>query len=386
MPSPSRRFDLETYLGLVTRYGATLMHIAPPIAIALLHTPLLDDYAARRKSGQVKAASNAAAAMDLSTVRALFSGGAPTPPQVIRGLYERLGLPLHLGYGTTETASVSQTLGASYAPDSAALQEIGSVGALCGGVQVSIQQDGDAAAAAEGYEARLAEFRRQCDEKRSKGIEAPSGARTLPGQVRVRSSNNMLGYYSGLASSAAASCIDAGLTREAFSDDGQWYLTGDEGVVDRHGSLWITGRIKELIKVRGFQVAPAELDDVVSQRPDVVADVATTGEEAAGGHGEERIVVYLTLKAATTATATVRRERKDEAATVEALHEWLKQRLARYKWPAAYVVVDVIPKSPSGKVVRRKLKEAIDAQGSSSSVRRYEPAAAATTTKRDSKM
>ena len=145
------------------------------------------------------------------------------------------------------------------------------------------------------------------------------------GEIQVRSDSVMAGYLPDDA------------TAEAFSDG--YYRTGDVGNLDADGFLRITDRSKEMIKVRGFQVAPAEIEAVLHGHP-AVADCAVFGvPDAADG---EAIV------------AAVARSGAVEAAELIAL---IGDRLASYKRPSRVVFVEEIPRLPSGKVLRRVLKE-----------------------------
>ncbi|BBZ21273.1 class I adenylate-forming enzyme family protein [Mycolicibacterium gadium] len=146
-----------------------------------------------------------------------------------------------------------------------------------------------------------------------------------PGEIQVRSGSAMAGY---LPDSATAG---------AFSDG--WYRTGDVGYLDADGWLRITDRSKEMIKVRGFQVAPAEIEAVLHGHP-AVEDCAVFGiPDAANG---EAIVAAVKARSAVEA---------DE------LIGLITRELASYKRPGRVVFVDEIPRLPSGKVLRRVLKE-----------------------------
>jgi acyl-CoA synthetase (AMP-forming)/AMP-acid ligase II len=145
------------------------------------------------------------------------------------------------------------------------------------------------------------------------------------GEIQARSDSLMAGY------------LPAEATAEAFSDG--WYRTGDVGHLDAGGWLRITDRSKEMIKVRGFQVAPAEIEAVLHGHP-AVADCAVFGiPDPTDG---EAVV------AAVAAAEPV------EPAELVAL---VANRLASYKRPSRIVFVAEIPRLPSGKVLRRVLKE-----------------------------
>jgi long-chain acyl-CoA synthetase len=146
-----------------------------------------------------------------------------------------------------------------------------------------------------------------------------------PGEIQVRSDSVMAGY---LPDSAAS---------EAFSDG--WYRTGDVGHIDAEGWLRITDRSKEMIKVRGFQVAPAEIEAVLHGHP-AVEDCAVFG--VPDTNSGEAIVV---------AVKTNRSVDPDELVAL------IGDRLASYKRPSQIMFVDEVPRLPSGKVLRRVLKE-----------------------------
>lgn len=145
------------------------------------------------------------------------------------------------------------------------------------------------------------------------------------GEIQVRSASAMAGYLPDDA------------TADAF-DDG-WYRTGDIGRLDRDGWLRITDRLKEMIKVRGFQVAPAEVEAVLHGHP-AVADCAVFGvpDDADG----EAVVAAVAAGKPVTAAELI---------------TLVGERLSRYKRPSRVVFVDAIPRLPSGKVLRRVLRD-----------------------------
>jgi long-chain acyl-CoA synthetase len=159
-------------------------------------------------------------------------------------------------------------------------------------------------------------------------VSLETGAPVRPGEtgeIQARSPSLMAGY------------LPAEATAAAFCDG--WYRTGDVGNIDADGWLRLTDRSKEMIKVRGFQVAPAEVEAILHGHP-AVADCAVFGTPDPA-HGEAVI-------AAVTLDATV-----DPAELIALVGD----KLASYKRPSRVVVVDEIPRLPSGKVLRRVLKE-----------------------------
>jgi long-chain acyl-CoA synthetase len=148
------------------------------------------------------------------------------------------------------------------------------------------------------------------------------------GEIEARSTSLMAGY------------LPAEATGEVIRDG--WYRTGDVGWLDADGWLRITDRLKEMIKVRGFQVAPAEIEAVLHGHP-AVKDCAVFG--VPDGINGEAIVAAVAVRAPV-----------DEAVAA-ALTARVEHKLASYKRPSRVVFVDDIPRLPSGKVLRRVLKE-----------------------------
>jgi acyl-CoA synthetase (AMP-forming)/AMP-acid ligase II len=129
-------------------------------------------------------------------------------------------------------------------------------------------------------------------------------------------------------------------TAATIDDDG-WLHTGDIGHIDEDGHLYVVDRLKELIKYKGFQVAPAELEGILLTHP-ALADAAVVGlpDEEAG----EVPVGYVVLK-------------PDQAASPDEIQEFVAGQVASYKQLRRVVVIDAVPKSPSGKILRRVLKD-----------------------------
>ncbi len=133
-------------------------------------------------------------------------------------------------------------------------------------------------------------------------------------------------------------------TSDTFDIDG-WLHTGDQGIIDNEGMLTITDRIKEMIKVKGIGVAPAELEDLLLGHPRV-EDAAVLGlqDEYSG----EVPKAYVVLKGG----------EKGSAEVGEELRKYVRERKTRHKWITGGVdFVDVIPKSASGKILRRMLRD-----------------------------
>ncbi|MCU0901956.1 MAG: AMP-binding protein, partial [Cypionkella sp.] len=151
-----------------------------------------------------------------------------------------------------------------------------------------------------------------------------------PGEVWVKGPQVMIGYHNRPEATAA------------MIQDG-WLRTGDLGVVDEDGYLFIRDRLKELIKVKGFQVAPAEVEAELLGLPGV-ADAAVIGipDDEAG----ERPLAFV-----------VRQPGSD--VTDQAILDALRPRLASYKLPVGITFIEAVPKSASGKILRRVLRDRV---------------------------
>lgn len=163
------------------------------------------------------------------------------------------------------------------------------------------------------------------------GEPVPKGS---SGEIWVRGPNVFLGYLKNPAASQAA-----------VTKDG-WYRTGDAGYQDDKGNLYITDRIKELVKYKGFQVAPAELEGILVSHSKV-ADACVVGlYDESEATEVPRAFVVLTVKV-------------ENAAAVESeIQRWVQERVVSYKRLRGGVeLVDQIPKTASGKVLRRVLKD-----------------------------
>lgn len=228
---------------------------------------------------------------DLSSLRYIMWGATPVTTSVAEEVTRRTGVRWVPAYGASEVPVI-----ACNPIDGARLD---TVGRAVPGVQVR----------AIDLETR---------------VPSPPG---VPGEIVVRSPSLMAGY------------LPESENDDAFVDG--WYRTGDVGVVDADGWIALVDRSKEMIKVRGFQVAPAEIEAVLHGHP-AVADCAVFGVD--DGVGGERIV------------AAVRAITPIEA---HDLIDLVSASLATYKRPNAIMFVDDIPRLPSGKVLRRVLRDTV---------------------------
>lgn len=240
-------------------------------------------------------AAPAAGANPLASVRLALSGAAPLPDQVVADMRTRFGLPLYQGYGLTEASPVvtSAVLDGDPRP--------GSIGIPLPGIELRlVDEDGEDALAGD------------------------------PGELWVRGPNVFAGYWQ-----------DPEATAAVVTPDG-WLRTGDLGVLGDDGNLQLVDRAKDLIIVNGFNVVPAEVENVLIQHPQV-ADVAVVGEPSDQTGEAVRAVVVPTPGA---------------EPTLADMASFAATRLARYKCPTRLTVVDEIPRGQTGKVIRRSLHEA----------------------------
>jgi acyl-CoA synthetase (AMP-forming)/AMP-acid ligase II len=269
------RFDLEQFLTLIQRHRATFLAVPPPIMAALARHPMVDAY-------------------DLSSLELVISGGAPLGADLQRAVATRIpNAAVGQGWGMTEA-----TVGAS-GPD----RELGTVPGSVGQVMPNT-------------ELRVVDTQT--------GRDLGAGER---GELWVKGPQTMIGYLNR---------PDA--TADTIGADG-WLRTGDLGYVDQDGSVFIVDRLKELIKVSAYQVAPAELEALLLTHP-AVADAAVIPRPDAS-HGEIPVAVVV-----------CRGEIDGED-----LMAWVAERVAPHKQVRAVRFADAIPKTPSGKVLRRILVE-----------------------------
>ncbi|GAB1312493.1 hypothetical protein MFIFM68171_02703 [Madurella fahalii] len=304
-------FHLETVLAAIRDRRVTYMHMAPPVAVMLAKAAVVEPYA---RQGAFR------------TVVGAVTGGAPLGHEVVEEVYRRCGFRVRLGYGLSETCSTALQRGLG---EKEMREGAGDTGLPHWGVEVMIARpDG------EGY-------------ARNKGERTRAAAVDEEGEVLVRAPGLLSAYLPvGVFSGSKP---DMSVTEEALTADG-WFRTGDVGALNADGRLRITDRLKELIKVRAYQVAPAELEAVLCSS-EAVADAGVIG-------------IYDKSEATEWPRAFVvpRRGRQNMSrADLESLAGELKalveKRTVKYKWLMGGIVfVDRIPKSPSGKILRRVLK------------------------------
>jgi long-chain acyl-CoA synthetase len=224
-------------------------------------------------------------------VRLALTGAAKMPEEAMRRLHDKFGLTLLEGYGLTEAAPVV-TSSAGLA------QKVGSVGK-----------------ALEGIEVRLV------DEHGDDALQGDSG------EIWVKGPNVFLGYLN-----------EPEATEKVLTADG-WLRTGDIAVVDDDGYLYLVDRAKDLVIVSGFNVYPAEVEEVLMEHP-AVKEVGVVG--VPHPHTGEAVKAFVVLEAGATAHE-------------DTLVTWCLDHLARYKCPSKILFVDELPRNVSGKLLRRSL-------------------------------
>lgn len=233
---------------------------------------------------------------DLSCLRLVAVGGAPVPEPLLK-LYAAKGIPVHQGYGMTEATCMVTFLSADRAVD-----KLGSCGKppLLSEVCI-LDQDGGS-------------------------ITEPG----LPGEICIRGANLMKGYWN------QPEATDACFTRDG------WFRTGDVGYLDDEGFLFICDRLKDMVISGGENIYPAEVESVLYEHSDI-AEVAVIG--APDERWGERVVAVVALKPGKTLT-------------LEELQAFAEKRLARYKLPRELRLVEALPRNPTGKVVKSRLRQA----------------------------
>ena len=269
------RFDLEHCLEVMQNHRVTFAPVVPPVMLALAKNPIVDRF-------------------DLSHLTTLLSGAAPLREELGAAVAARLGCRIIQGYGMTETSPVTHIVRRR-----SAQIKFESVGPPVPNTEVKV-------------------------------VDVATGAALGPnqeGEIRVRGPQVMKGYLNH--DEATRATIDA---------DG-WLGTGDIGYADEDGCFFVVDRLKELIKYKGMQIAPAELEGVLLGHPSVAdAAVIPLPDEEAGQVPKAFVVL------------------KDDTAPAQIM-EYVAGRVAPYKKLRYIEVTNQIPRSPSGKILRRVLAQ-----------------------------
>ncbi|XP_063367500.1 uncharacterized protein LOC134655923 [Cydia amplana] len=273
-------FNAEKYLGAIQKYKIQVLLTVPPIVLLLAKSPVVEKY-------------------DLSSVNLVWCAAAPLSKEIIQGALKRLPncTGIFQAYGMTET-SLAATRDDEM---DAATQRVGSGGRPIPGVRTKVVDI----------------------ETRQKLGPSQQGEICIKGPIVMK----------GYAGNEAA-------TREVMDEEG-YLKTGDIGYYDEHGFLFIVDRLKEIIKYKGFQVSPAEIERVLLQHPGVAECGVVGAPDMSAGELPFAFVVG----------------RPGANVTEAELLEFTASRLSPAKRLHGVVFVNEIPKNPSGKILRRVLKQ-----------------------------
>ncbi|MET8767073.1 4-coumarate--CoA ligase family protein [Streptomyces sp. NPDC004658] len=275
------RFELETFLAAIEKHRITGLYVAPPIVLALAKHPAVSRY-------------------DLSSLKYVISAAAPLDARLAVACAERLGLPpIGQAYGMTELSPGTHVVPLDRLREAPA----GTVGRLIAGTEMRIVSLDDP------------------------GKDLGTGA---SGEILIRGPQVMKGYLGRPDATAAMSDADG------------WLHTGDVGYVDAGGWLFVVDRVKELIKYKGFQVAPAELEALLLTHPGI-ADAAVIGAYDDDGNEVPHAFVV--------------RHPTAGGLTENDVLPYVAERVAPYKRVRRITFVDAVPRAASGKILRRQLRE-----------------------------
>ncbi|MFD5336913.1 4-coumarate--CoA ligase family protein [Streptomyces hawaiiensis] len=275
------RFDLEQFLAAIQNHRITALYVAPPIVLALTKHPAVTQY-------------------DLSSLKYIISAAAPLDARLAAACSQRLGLPpVGQAYGMTELSPGTHVVPLDAMSDAPP----GTVGKLIAGTEMRIVSLDDP------------------------GKDLPAGE---SGEILIRGPQIMKGYLG--RPDATTAMIDP---------DG-WLHTGDVGHVDADGWLFVVDRVKELIKYKGFQVAPAELEALLLTHPGIT-DAAVIGRYDADGNEVPHAYV-------------VRRPSAADLTEAEIMM-YVAERVAPYKRIRHVTFIVGVPRAASGKILRRQLRK-----------------------------
>lgn len=272
---------MKAMLDTICEYKIPELLLVPPILIRMVRDPIVDEY-------------------DLSFLKRFSSGAAPLSEEIIQLLIKKFPQAgFKQGYGMTESCSCIT----AHPPWYYDFKYAHTVGTICASTTVKIIKE-------DGTECGIGE----------------------PGEICARGPQVVIGYLNNEKA-----------TRETFDEEGYLH-TGDQGVIDEEGLITIVDRIKELIKVKGIGVAPAELEDLLLGH-DKVEDVAVLG--VPDDYSGEVPKAYIQARAGHTPGQELGRE----------LLKYVKDNKVRYKAVKEIEFIEAIPKSASGKILRRVLRD-----------------------------
>ncbi len=270
------RFDMDEFLSLLSTHRVSMLFTVPPVGLGLTQYPGVAEH-------------------DLSALRVGFFGAAPLSADMQQRVQDALAAPVVQGYGLTETSPVTN---ADF-------------------IEPHLARPGSIGPAMPDTEEKVVDLE-------TGDSEVPPGE---TGELLIRGPQVMKGYYENRQATA-----------EAITEDG-WLRTGDIVRMDADGYVWVLDRKKELIKYKGFQVPPAEIEGVLLEH-EGIADAAVIGK--------------ADLEAGEIPKAFVVRKSGAEI-TADQVMDFVATKLATFKHVREVEFIDAVPKNPSGKILRRAL-------------------------------
>ncbi|TGO86619.1 hypothetical protein BPOR_0289g00080 [Botrytis porri] len=294
-----KSFSLPIFLSLIQQFTITYTYVAPPIILHLAKSPVVEEY-------------------DISSLRGIVAGAAPLSRELIHMVKERLGVGVRQAYGLSETSPVTH---------------------------IQLEYDSGLGSVGPPLANQIVKFMSPSN------TEVPVGKE---GEIWISGPNVFLGYHNNPDATSAALVTSSPSLKSKYP----FFKTGDIGFQDEKGNMYITDRVKELIKYKGYQVAPAELEGVLVEHK-WVEDCCVVG--VFDKERETEVPVGFLVGKGSVGMEERKVYGEKEGREVEM---WLAGRVADYKRLRGGVRwVESIPKSASGKILRRLFKDQIKKEG-----------------------
>ncbi|TGO37076.1 hypothetical protein BHYA_0106g00090 [Botrytis hyacinthi] len=294
-----KSFSLPTFLSLIQEFKITYTYVAPPIVLHLAKSPVVEEY-------------------DISSLGNIVAGAAPLSKELIHMVKARLGVGVRQAYGLSETSPVTH---------------------------IQLEYDNGLGSVGPPLANQIVKFMSPSN------TEVPVGQE---GEIWISGPNVFLGYHNNPEATSAALVASSPSLRSKYP----FFKTGDIGFQDINGNMYITDRVKELIKYKGYQVAPAELEGVLVEH-EWVEDCCVVG--VFDKERETEVPVGFLVGRVSVGKEGRKLYGEREGMEVE---KWLEGKVADYKRLRGGVRwVESIPKSASGKILRRVFKDQIKKEG-----------------------